>query len=211
MLLSMTKAASTSLVSALAPRATIVFQRTPALKHMSAGGFKRNVEPILERVGHPRDSYEVVCLFREPVAWLDSWYRYRSRAGLRRRGDDAYTGDLSFEEFAERYMARDVGGPIVRGRPARFISTGPQFTVEVDRVFALEQPDVWSAWIRGRVGDDLRIEQRNRSSVRSDPDLSPSLRRRLEEHFSWEYDVYERLRATGEWSGARGTVLAPER
>lgn len=207
----MMKAASTSLEAALAPRATIIFRRSHGLKHIGARGFKRYVEPILRRGGHPRESYEVVCLFREPVEWLDSWYRYRSRPGLRERRRDHYTGDLSFEEFAERYAAGAVGGPIVRGRPARFISIGPEFTVEVDRVFALEAPEVWESWIRDRVGGRLEIEHSNRSTVRSGSDVPASLRRRLEEYFRWEYEVYERLRATGEWSGARGTVLAPER
>ncbi len=214
-LLSMPKCASTSLVTALAPQASIVFQGNPSLKHMGCRGFDRHVRPILGRVGHPRRSYEVVSLFREPVAWLDSWHRYRSRPGLKQRGDTSYAGDLSFEEFAERYIAGEgqpgpaAHGPIVYGRPARFISLGEDMRVETDRLFALEAPEVWGAWIDEQMGGRVEIGQRNRSTVRSGPELSTSLRRRLEEHFSLEYDVYERLRGTGQWVGARGHVLQP--
>ena len=208
-LLSMPKCASTSLTEALAPDAAIVFQGLPRLKHMPCRGFVRNVQPVLERVGHPRESYELVSLFREPIAWLDSWYRYRSRPRLRRRGEESYAGDLTFEEFAEGYMAGEKDGPVVSGRPARFLTTGPDLVVETDRVFALEAPEAWSGWISERMGRPVAVGRSNASSVRSGPDVPDGLRRRLEEHFAPEYEVYERLRATGQWSGARGTVLRP--
>ena len=35
--------------------------------------------PWLERYGHPRSSYETVCLARHPVDRAMSWWRYRAR------------------------------------------------------------------------------------------------------------------------------------
>lgn len=206
-LLSMPKCASTSLSAALSPQAAIVFQRNPNLKHMGCRGFARNVEPILARVGHARSDYEVVSLFREPVAWLDSWYRYRSRAGLRRRDDPAYAGDLTFEQYVESFLAREKGGAAPRGRPARFVTEGRGWAVGTDRLFALERPDVWGAWLQERMGGLVDIPRRNRSNVHVEIDLPASTRRRLEEFFAPEYAVYDRLRDTGTWAGARGTDL----
>lgn len=208
-LLSMPKCASTSLEAALAPRADVVLRRNPGLKHIGCRGFYRHLEPLLKRTGYPRDDYELVTLFREPIAWLDSWWRYRSRPGLRRRDSDSFAGDMGFEEYAERYMAGGDDGPVVSGRPARFITRGPRFTVGLDRVFALEASDVWSGWIEEKVGAPVEVARHNRSTVRAGTEVPDSLRRRLEEHFALEYDVYERLRATGQWSEARGTVLKP--
>lgn len=206
-LLSMPKCASTSLTEALAPHASIVFQHLPDLKHIGYQGFTRGVRPILVRSGYRRRSYEVVSLFREPVAWLDSWYRYRSRAGLRRRDDPSYSGEMSFEEYAEAYMAGERRGPMPRGRPSRFVSEGEEYVVGTDRLFALERPDVWGAWFEERMGAPLEVARRNRSNVRTEIDLPASTRRRLEEYLAPEYAVYDRLRSTGEWAGARGTVL----
>lgn len=209
-LLSMPKCASTSLTEALAPHAAIVFQHVPDLKHHGCQGFERGVRPILARSGFPRRTYEVVSLFREPVAWLDSWYRYRSRVGLRRRADASYSGELSFEQYVEAYMAGERSGPVPRGRPSRFVSVGDDFTVGTDRLFALERPDVWGPWFEQRMGRPLEFGRRNRSAVRAEVDLPASTRRRLEDYLAPEYAVYDRLRASGEWAGARGTVLAPD-
>ena len=199
-LLALPKTASTSLERTLSPYATEVVSSPPARKHLPARGFVHTVAPELAAQGHPRASYELVTMFREPVAWLESWWRYRAREDSRRS-----TADMSFEEFATRYLAGDDDAPVPKGRPARFIHA--EGAVAVDRIFSVDRPDVWSAWFAERIGRPLEFERRNASSAERG-DLSPATLGALELHFTPEYDVWRRLAGTGEWSGARGTVLA---
>lgn len=200
-LLSMPKCASTALEDALAPRAEIVFKHNAQLKHINCRAFYDTVGPTLRRAGYPRSQYELVCLFREPISWLESWWRYRQAPRLARRADPSkFSGNLTFEEYAERYLDGDASGAVVRGRPARFVSMkGEGFRVGMNRMFALEAPEAWQAWLREKLGEDLEFPTANRSQVQRSPEVSPDLRRRLEEHFAPEYDIYEHLRPTGMW------------
>jgi hypothetical protein len=139
-------------------------------------------------------------MFREPIAWLESWWRYRARDDSRQS-----TADMSFEQFAQHYLAGDGDAPVPKGRPARFIHA--QGAVAVDRVFSVDRSDVWATWFSERVGAPLEFERRNTSAAERG-DLSPALREALSAHFAPEYDVWHRLADTGEWAGARGTHLA---
>ncbi len=198
-LLALPKTASTSLERTLSPYATEVVSSPPARKHLPARGFVHTVAHELAEQGHPRESYELVTMFREPIAWLESWWRYRAREDSRRS-----TADMSFEQFAQHYLAGDDDAPVPQGRPARFIRA--QGVVAVDRIFSVEHPAVWAAWFGARVGAHLDFERRNASAVDRGT-LLPATREALEAHFVPEYDVWRRLAGTGEWSGARGTRL----
>lgn len=198
-LLALPKTASTSLERTLAPYATEVVGSPPAQKHLPARGFVHTKAQELAAQGRPRESYELVTMFREPVEWLESWWRYRAREDSRQS-----TADLTFEEFALSYVAGDDESPIPAGRPARFICA--QGSVAVDRIFSVERPDVWSVWFAERVGEPLAFERRNVSGAERG-ELTASTRERLEAWFAPEYDVWRRLADTGVWSGARGTKL----
>lgn len=199
-LLALPKTASTSLERTLTPYATEVVSAPPHRKHLPARGFVHTVAHDLAAEGHPRESYELVTMFREPIAWLESWWRYRARDDSRQS-----TAEMMFEEFAQHYLAGEVDAPIPKGRPAKFIHA--QGGVAVDRIFSVERPEVWAAWFVERLGAPLDFERRNASTTEPGQ-LSSETRAALEAHFVPEYDVWRRLADTGEWSGARGTQLA---
>jgi hypothetical protein len=206
-LLSMPKCASTSLVHSLQGRAELVLRVNPRLKHMNCQSFHKLMVPVLNNGGYQRDDYELVSMFREPLAWIESWWRYRQRPALAKEDPSKFTGEISFEEFVGRYVDNDPRPGTLRGRPAKFISLSDRLDIGVDRLFALERPEVWQGWINAKVpgGIDLQVDK-NRSTVRPEPELSSTMRARLSEFFAPEYAVYEELRATGEWVPPRGYV-----
>lgn len=205
-LLSMPKCASTSLVRSLQGRAELLLRINPRLKHMNCRSFHNVMAPVLASAGYERESYELVSLYREPTAWVESWWRYRQRPALASEDSSKFTGDVSFEEFVGRYVDADPRPGTLRGRPARFISLSDRLDIGVDRLFALEQPEVWQRWINEKVSGGVDIKVDNRSKVRSEPELSKTMRARLDEFFAPEYAIYEELRATGEWAPPRGYV-----
>ena len=202
MLLSLAKCGSTSVEAALAPYHEEV-PGGPFRKHANVRRFDRFVQPGLESQGFDRNDYEVVSLFREPVEWLASWWRYRQRPFLAKKRPERFTGGMSFEEFADRFLARDPG--VIRGHPAHFVSAASG-EVGVDRIFALDRPEVWVPWFSERVGAPLEIGTLNRSRLRSVPELSAGMRDRLEEFFAAERDIQERLVPRGEWKPPPGYV-----
>lgn len=205
-MLSMPKCASTSVVASLRGHAEIVMRVNPTLKHMNCRGFHQHMVPILESAGYARGDYEVVTLFREPISWLESWWRYRQRPSLRTEDPAKWTGEMGFETFVERYLDQAPGA--IRGRQARFVSLSDRLDVGVDRIFALDRPDVWQTWLAERVGEPLEVENRNWSTSTSQAVLSPATHERLTAWLEPEYDVWERLQARGSWAPERGHVLA---
>jgi hypothetical protein len=203
--LSMTKCASTSVEAALDPHALAVFRGD--LKHTNYRLFRSRVVPVLALGGYKREDYEVVCLFREPIDWLGSWWRYRSRPILemRPRHRKNWIGDVPFSSFVQRYLDRDPS-VIGLGRQARFVADrGPG--LGIDRIFRFESPEVWQDWLVARVGKPLEFERLN-VSEKPAQEIDPSLRRRLEEFFAAEYDIYEHLRTDGQWAPPKGYLPA---
>ncbi|MCW2812617.1 MAG: hypothetical protein JWN84_72 [Nocardioides sp.] len=203
-LLSVPKVASTSLEAALADYDEVPPGRPPA-KHQNLAHFHRHTVPKIRRLGHERDTYDVVALFREPVSWLESWWRYRQRPGL--RDDERWTGDLTFPDFVELFLTdKDATG--IKGRPARFVAGDPERGARIDRIFAVDRPDVWTAWFSERVGRPVEVPRRNQASVRRPTDLPTDLAARLRAWFAPEYDVHDRLQETGSWQPPAGYVPA---
>lgn len=202
--LSMPKCASTAVEHVLEPQARAIL-RGP-MKHSNYTAFATRIAPVLELGGHQRADYEVVCLFREPMDWLESWWRYRSRPELRRDPEKAHnwTGDQSFTQFADRFVERDKS-LLGIGRPARFCSYESR-VIGVDRIFRYESSDVWQAWLSDKVGKPLAFERRNVSEKRP-ADIDAGVRRRLLDFFAPEYDIYAHLESEGQWTPPRDYAL----
>ena len=198
------KTATTAIEQAFRPYADVSLQTNP-FKHTKYAQFQRFLEPWLEAKGFPRDSYEVVCVVREPVDWLFSWWRYRSREELARPSHPKhrnYAGHLSFEQFVRAYMVSHPGESSVKGdkrfarvgRPSKFAQPRPA-TPPVDRLFRYERLDLLVGYLNGKVGKEVEVDVRNVSPEQSF-DLSEECERDLREFFAPEYELYGR--ATGE-------------
>jgi hypothetical protein len=186
------KAGSTSIERAFLAHTQMILQGTPAIKHTSYSAFQRFLQPYLASRGFPRDSYEVVCAFREPIDWLSSWWRYRSREKLAnpsRPQHRNYTGSVSFEQFAQAYMEGSEQFAKV-GRPSRFVQPRPG-EAEVDRIFRYDRLDLLVGFLCEKVGEEVEIGSANASPERS-YSLSEECEIALREFFAPEYRIYER-------------------
>ncbi|MDO9398602.1 MAG: hypothetical protein Q7T71_18820, partial [Herbiconiux sp.] len=196
-LLSVPKVASTSLDAALAGYHQQPPGRPPS-KHQNVITFHRHTVPKIHGLGFERDSYEVVALFRDPVSWLESWWRYRQRPDVRDNQAERYTGDRSFTEFVELFL-RDKSATGIKGRPAKFVAGDRDRGARLDRIFAVDRPEVWTSWFAERVGSLLEIPRRNQASARPPTDLPADLAEELRSWFAPEYAVIEQLGDTGMW------------
>ncbi len=187
-----TKTASTSIEAAFLTHSQIILQSPPSFKHTTYAGFQRFLQPYLASRGFPRESYEVVCAFREPIDWLASWWRYRSREQLANPKNPRhrnYTGDLSFEQFARAYMDGSEQFAKV-GRLSRFVSPRPG-EPEVDWIFRYDRLDLLIDFLCEKVGEEVEVGSTNTSPQRS-YSLSEECELELREFFAPEYRIYER-------------------
>jgi len=190
--LASTKSGSTSIETAFMSHSQVILQKPPAIKHTTYAGFQRFLQPFLNSNGFPRESYEVVCVFREPIDWLSSWWRYRSREKLANPTDPKhrnYTGEVTFEQFARAYMEGCEQFAQV-GRPSRFVRPRSG-QAEVDRIFRYDRLDLLVDFLCEKVGEEVEVGSANTSPDRSFF-LSGECETELREFFSPEYRIYER-------------------
>lgn len=194
-LLAMPKCASTALHTALAKRCDIVFGGSPQLKHISYRVYEQRVLPLIaERFRGP-----VVCepfsLFREPLSWLSSWYRFRMRSRLAAPRNGAtrktYTGKVSFEQFLHEHFRAKPSNFARVGRQSQFIES---LNGRHDAVSLYRHEDIQAlvAELERRLGRQLRLPTKN-ESPRIGFDLSQDQIAEARSALSLEYDIYDRI------------------
>jgi hypothetical protein len=201
------KSASSTVVRALLPHAQMVLTGQPKLKHVNVGQFEKYVEPLLRFGRYPREEYELVSIFREPIDTLRSWWRFRGRPQL--RNDPArYTGNTSFEDFALARLERAAQASI--RTQTSFLQRAEGGVLGIDRLLQFERTDVWQRYLREKVGEDLqfgRYKATSREAHRHSPDLTDETERRLRQLFAPEYEVFGHLVAgDGQWTPPQGYV-----
>ncbi len=188
--LSTPKCASTSIERALQKHSDIIV-RGP-FKHANFRCYEKLYKPIL--LHHSRRVHiQTICLVREPISWLSSWFRYRSRDELKSSSHPSNknsTANYSFDEFVEAYCATE--------RPA-FAKIGSQFDfvknkkgeIGVEVIFAFENiPDLLK-FFEGKVNSKILLPELNKSSQFS-TNLDENLRKKVKEHLKNDFLLYER-------------------
>lgn len=185
--LAMSKCASTAVHQALATRVEVAISQPSGAKHTNYRRFDGQLRRYLENYSDGR--IETVCLFREPVDWLASWWRYRARRDIPHPENS--TAEMDFETFVTCYLDNH---PLVRiGRPAVFV-TDRAGAVGVDHIFRYENLDGCLAWIAARTGYRIALSHLNVSPPAHRPaDLSPGLRARLEREMARDFEIYRGL------------------
>jgi hypothetical protein len=187
--LAIPKTGTSAIETAFRPYAQIAPQGIPAIKHTRYAEFQRFLQPFLAAKGFPRESYEVVCAFREPIDWLSSLWRYRSREKLTDPSNPRnhnFTGGIPFEQFAREYMEGGDQGM----RQSKYLRARRGHD-EVDRIFRYERLDLLVDFLCEKIGKDVGVELKNVSPERSFS-LSEECEHELREFFQPEYRIYQR-------------------
>jgi hypothetical protein len=201
-ILSQPKTGTTALDNALAPRASITVNNPPQLKHMQYRKFMRFVAPWINgQAGLDRSDYEVVSVMREPIDWLGSWYRYRTRDALKdasnkkQRGN--YTGNVSFEEFVGEVLKP-------KGERQSFASLGSPCGVALrgdggigcDRIYPYEDLSGLYQLIEERTKKPIELAKMN-VSPEGDMTLLPETRAKLMAEWAFAFDLHSSLTRDG--------------
>ncbi len=182
--LAMPKAGSSVLQREFGKHAQILVRNPPMAKHMSAARYERVFAPWLARCGHPRSSYETMCLVRQPLERAVSWWRYRARPDL--RGKPNFTGDMSFAMFADRLISGEIG----LGTATNFV-TDQHGNVIVDRIFRYDNLQSAADWMASCLGIKTPALPKVNVSPQRDLDLDAATRARLEAYFAPDLALYD--------------------
>ena len=175
------KAGSTAIETALESLASVSIQRPAPLKHLSARDFRAHLASLLQARGAP---FTTVALMREPLSWLQSWYRFRLR-------DDQDDPDhpmrgRSFEDFVNDYMAPTPPAHADLGCQSDYL-TGPDGTLLVDRLFRYEDIDALVHFLEDRLDCMVTLPRINvppSVNVTLSPQAATTLQSRLAPDFT---------------------------
>jgi len=184
-LLAMTKTGTTSLEQAIAPHCDIVFTGNPQAKHMQLRRFERFIRPYLESIG--QKDIETCCLFRDPIDWLGSWYRYRSREEI--TGHPNSTAELSFDEFVVAYMQEEPPSFASVGRQSEFVKS-PKTNLGITHLFKYENFSDYVRFLEERFEMSLTLDQLN-VSPKAQLELSAKNRSALENHLKDDFEIHK--------------------
>ena len=187
-LLAVPKTGSTALEGALAPRASMVLRDPPHLKHAPCYRYKRFLKPFFKQAGG--QDPELMAVVRNPIDWLGSWYRYRTRPDL--IGHENGTHGVSFDDFVLEYC---------KGEPAPFANVGSQARfltindgeIGAQHLFQYEQWDHVIGFLEARLDFKITLKQKN-VSPKMDLALSPDVEAKLRDKRAAEFAVWEMAR-----------------
>jgi hypothetical protein len=192
--LSVPKTGTTAYARALGAQAAIVVNAPPELKHAPVFRYNRYFRRMVERFAGP--DVDIVAVMREPLDWLASWYRYRSREEL--RGQPPSTLDMSFDTFVRAYCQSDVPEFARVGSQAKFLEPQRNGT-RVTHLFRYEDQAGLRHFLESRLGHEVITEQVNRSSPRP-VEIEPGTRDLLERAFAADFTLYSGIRDGGAYS-----------
>jgi len=187
-LLATPKTGTTALHSFLAPHAEISLLDPPGLKHMSIQRYRRHFEPLLAMSG--LKNMQTMAFIRNPVDWLGSWYRYRTRDRL--RGHKNSTAEMDFDAFVTAYMRDEKPDFANVGSQAVFL-TGPKGKLSVSHLFRYEALDGAVGFLSKRLDLEIKLQQKN-VSPKFEISLPQATLDRLQDRLSHEFEL---------WNGAR--------
>ncbi|MEM1159949.1 MAG: gamma-glutamyl kinase [Pseudomonadota bacterium] len=186
-ILAMPKCASTSLEAALRDQMDVIISRTPAAKHTPYRKFDRFLRRYLET--YTDGPLEVMCLFREPLDWLGSWWRYRNRDGL---SDPARSArNMSFDAFVTAYLD-GTDGPASVGSQARFV-TDKDGRIGPDRMFRHDHFLAACTYLQDRLKVQIDPGHLNQSPSHGDMELSDAVRARAQRKLKREFEIYAEI------------------
>ncbi len=183
--LAMPRAASTSVEQALLPFADIAFKGFPRFKHINLSIYNLRLRPFL--TANNFTDIETTALFREPVSWLKSWYKYRSDPKIKLKRNS--TAGLSFNDFVEAYLMDDLPDFAKVGQQSKFVKDKNSAN-GIDHLYKFENLEGFRIFLSARFLNDFEFEQANKSKTIK-TDLSPELQKELEAKFSIDFDIYE--------------------
>ncbi len=156
------KCASTSIETMLRAYGDLRIVRPPALRHLNFRLYESRVLPLIE-AGIGKADLETICVVREPLSWLYSFYRFRSRLALRNPSSPDHarsTAGIDFAAFLESAMRPEPPGYARIGSQFDFVRT-PDGEIGVDRIFLHEYLDEAVDYLGAKVGRTLHLGYQN--------------------------------------------------
>lgn len=180
------KTGTTAIETALESLASVVIQHPPALKHTPVRRYRRFLAPYLKSAA--KEDFTVVAMMREPIDWLGSWYRYRTREAIAETARS--TAAMSFDDFVQGYLAQPQPDYADIGSQGTFLQGGER--PGGDRIFRYEDIGSLVAFLEDRLDCEIILPRLN-VSPKGSTVLSSATEARLRVEYASDFALYQGL------------------
>ena len=184
------KTGTTALEQAIGNNADLIVRNPSAMKHFTISQFNFRFRAMCEKFSGSR--IETMCLVREPVDWLGSWYRYRQRDDV--AGHSVSTRGISFDQFVLDYLAEERPVWADVGDQVKFV-TEKSGSVGVDYVFQYEQWPLAIEFLQHRLphlAQHMQLPRAN-MSPQTDLTLAAPTRQALERACADQFELWHNI------------------
>lgn len=186
-LLAVPKTGTTAIEKALAPHASMAILDPPILKHVPIYRYDRFLKPFFLKAGGKE--LETAAVVRNPISWLGSWYKYRSRPEL--DGKPNSTATISFDDFVLEAIKGESAPYAYVGSQLKFL-TNRDDSVGATHMFQYEQMERYVAFLENRLNHRIDLPKVNVSPEKETP-LSSDVEAKLRRKWAAEFDLWESL------------------
>ena len=197
----MPKTGTTSVQKALEKNATIKFGRAGkyGLKHIDAKNFQKWERALKNQFSE--EKFVSCCLMREPIDWLRSWYKYRSRTTVKsqRRSTENMTFDKYINNIYEQKIQKNLNRTLFN-RQSRFLF--PENKILIDRIFPYQNFDSFIEFISRLLDKELEIPKENISPEKDEKDLfvEENTLKKIEKFISFDKEIYDQILQLGSFN-----------
>lgn len=182
------KTASTSVESSLVTEAEIQRGGSPQRKHIFLRAALREYDFLFGRPKYAPETFFKFGIMRDPVDWIQSWYRYRKGNKVARQIDS----DMPFEEFWKQQIAQTEKSGKTYLQRSYF--TRMNGTLLADYIIPYDDLVSHYATIAQGLGAEETLPHRNTSRIKTlDTPLSDALIDEIRDYYAEDYTLYNQL------------------
>lgn len=183
-----TKTASTSLEVALEPHAEVIRAGTPERKHTPLARLLEVYDFVFKREDLSPDTFFKFGVMRDPVDWLQSWYRYRRGNNV----DAPLPEEMTLSDF---WAQKDWNIQRADGTKnlQRTMFCDAQDRVLADVIIPYPQLGSMTAEIFAALGIEAPLDHHNVSRIAPSADIDPVLEAEMRAFYAEDYALYDRL------------------
>ena len=183
------KTGSSAVRKVLAPLATIDINGPPRARHQNGPIFERITRSWLEQI--TTHKVETFAVMRDPVDRIRSWYRFLGRQEKYRQQID----NMRFEDFVDSVLAGEDLTRAVGRQDIFFMGDGDSPLIQ--HIFRYDQPEHLHAFLGDRFDRPFDFPRVNVSPNVKGAEVTPSIRRKLQQARPREMALWEALCKNG--------------
>ncbi len=184
-LLAVPKTGTTAIEQVLVPHASMAIFDPPILKHLPIYRYDRFLKPFFLKAADKE--LETAALVRNPIDWLGSWYKYRSRPQL--EGKPNSTAAMTFDDFVSEAIKGESAPSAHVGSQLKFL-TNRNDSIGATHMFRYENMGRYVDFLESRLNRKIDLPTVNVSPTRP-LDLSSNVEDKLRRKWAAEFDLWE--------------------